>query len=189
MYNLSVPEKISVATARVAAVASYPLVFLNAGPLLASVSFAINALDTAWKKAEDGGTKDTAQMHDKEEVLMQWMKSLANFVEDTAKGDEAIVHLAGMQVKVQGQKYIADFEVFLPDDLGAVGLRCKARKKTIYRWEYSKDPAGSFVSDHQTDVCTSFIGNLDSNVPYWFRVVLINKTGDHPLDAKCITPL
>jgi hypothetical protein len=96
-----------------------------------------------------------------------------------------------MEVFRPGQKHLADFKVFLPNDRGVVGLRCKAQKKTIYRWELCKDPVSNnaFTAAQFSDVCSTFIDNLESQVLYWFRVVLINKTGEHPQQAVFIATL
>ncbi|MCW3075686.1 MAG: hypothetical protein JWO32_295, partial [Bacteroidetes bacterium] len=147
--------------------------------------------DYAWNDATDGGKSKTAIMHDKERVVIKLLNDLAHYVESVANGDEQIIHLASMTVKAIGIKTPVDFEIILPDDLGAVGLKCKARPKTLYRWESCLDPMNnnSWTVASTTDVSSTWIGNLTSNVLYWFRVVLINKTGEHPLSPKCIVPL
>ncbi|MCW3075622.1 MAG: hypothetical protein JWO32_231 [Bacteroidetes bacterium] len=189
--KLSVPQKINKGRMFVDSIASNPAIFINPMPSLAVISSAIDDLEIAWNEATDGGKSKTAIMHDKERIVMKLLYDLAHYVEGIAFGNEEIIHLASMSVKQVGIKTPIDFEVFLPDDRGAVGLKCKARPKTLYRWEHCKDPlnSNSWVIAMTTDVSSTFIGNLESNVLYWFRVVQINKVGEHALAAKCIAPL
>jgi hypothetical protein len=189
--NLSVPQKINRARQIADAIGNYPSVFTNPSPTLTVLNSAINDLELAWNDAEDGGKSKTALMHDKERLLQKFLKDIAHYVEMVANGDEQIVHLASLTVKAKPVRVKPDFEVFLPDDLGAVGLRCKARKKTIYRWEYCKAPLGTnqWLTGNITDVSSSFIGNLESSVMYWFRVIVIDAAGEHPLTPLSIIPL
>ncbi|MBA3663421.1 MAG: fibronectin type III domain-containing protein [Bacteroidetes bacterium] len=189
--KLSVPQKINKGRLFVDSIGNNPNVFSNPTPPLAILLLALDDLEAAWNQASDGGKSKTALMHDKERIVMKLLNDLAHYVESIADGDEQVIHLASMTVKAIGIKTPVDFELILPDDLGAVGLKCKARPKTLYRWEYCLNPMNTdtWSVATTTDVSSTWIGNLTSNVLYWFRVVLINKAGEHPLDPKCIVPL
>ncbi|MCW3077843.1 MAG: hypothetical protein JWO32_2452, partial [Bacteroidetes bacterium] len=166
MSNMSVPQKINRGRQIADAVANHPSVFTNPYPSLATLNSALNDLELAWNDAIDGGKSKTALMHDRERIVHKLLKDTANYVQSIANGDEQIVHLATLNVKAKPVIQKPDFEVFLPDDLGAVGLRCKARAKTFYRWEYCKEPMANnpFVTGNITYVSSSFIGNLESGV-------------------------
>jgi hypothetical protein len=182
MHDLSVPEKINAATARVNAVAANPTVFINAAQLLTAIIIAIKALDTAWKNTSDGGKAKTTIMHDKEDNLMKLMDDLAHYVEGVADGDEQIVHLAGMRVKTFGTKHIAEFEVYRNLD-GLVALKTKARKKAFYKWQYSTavtEPS-NWTTAITTSVSRATIDHLETDKMYWFRVVIVTPAGEHPL--------
>ena len=57
-------------------------------------------------------------------------------------------------------------------------MRVKARRsKTMYRWEHSPD-AINWISDGITAISKTTIANLAKGV-YWFRVVLIDGSGEH----------
>jgi hypothetical protein len=185
--KLPVPEKINKARLAVKSIGAQPTIFTN--PVL--ITNAINDLETAWNNAADGSKIKVAIMHDKELILDKHMKHLGHYVDLIANGDESIIHLSSFDVKKVGSRNKPDFEVFLPDDPGAVGLRCKARKKTVYHWEYCQSACNpvNWVSGGNTDVASTFIGNLQSGVQYWFRVVLISATGEHPLSPLTIVPL
>lgn len=186
--KLSVPQKVSKSRLLADSLEASSDIFINPEPSPDDIREAAQDLDDAFDACIDGGKQLTAIMHDKEADLMLIVNDAAHYVERIAKGDEEVIHLSSLSVKKQGKVIKPDFEVFLPDDLGAVGLRCRARKKTFYRWEYSEDPLSSntFIFSHNTEISSTFIGNLESDKPYWFRVVLVNASGEHPLAPKCI---
>ncbi len=79
--------------------------------------------------------------------------------------------------------------MFLPDDPGAVGLKCNpGDKKTIYVWLMC---AGNLVESNfneidRTETSSTFIGGLDNNAVYWFKVMRITGKGDSVSGAKGI---
>jgi hypothetical protein len=186
--KLSVPQKISKSRLLADSLEARPDLFINPVPSPCAIREAAEDLHKAFDASVNGGTHLTAFMHDKEADLMALLRDAAAYVERIAKGDEEVIHLSSLSVKKVGKVIKPDFEVFLPDDLGAVGLRCRARKKTLYRWEYSADPMtnNTFIVSHSTDVSSTFIGNLESDKPYWFRVVIVDAQGEHALAPKCI---
>ncbi len=179
--NLSVSEKINKARSFVDALTNNPGIFTNPSPALATVTTAVDDLETAWNDAVDGGKTRKALMHDKEKVMVKLLFDLAHYVEGVANNDETIVHLAGMEIKKTGHISVPDFEVVHAADRGAVRLRVKpATKKTVYRWEFCKDPIGNApftVAKTTTQAITNF-GDLDEGVKYWFRVVFISDGGE-----------
>lgn len=192
MSNMPVAQKIKYGRQVTEAMSNHPSVFTNPLPSLSVVNSAINDLEIAMQDASDGGKSKTALMHDKERIMYKLMKRLARYVEIVADGDESVVHLATLSIKTPSlRNKVTDFELYLPDDLGAVGLRCKARPKTLYRWEYCLGPVGSnpWQVGNLTDNSNSFIGNLTSGSTYWFRVILMSKTGESTLGPKATIPL
>lgn len=186
--KLSVPQKVSKSRLLADSLEARPDLFINPVPSPCAIREAAEDLDKAFDASINGGTHLTAFMHDKEADLMAVLNAAAAYVEHIANGDEEVIHLSSLSVKKVGKVIKPDFEVFLPDDLGAVGLRCRARRKTLYRWEYCADPMASntFIVSHSTDVSSTFIGNLESDKPYWFRVVIVDAQGEHALAPKCI---
>jgi hypothetical protein len=178
--KLSVSEKINRALHIVNEIASNPGVFANPIPTLADVQTAITDLEVAWNNAVDGGKTLTAIMHDKESKLHFVLNNLAAYVQGVADGDAEIVHLAAMNTKGMPVFHIPDFSVSHTDDRGAVRLRVKPKAKTIYRWEFCKDPIGNdaWQEAKTTDVCITNFGDLDEGSKYWFRVVFIGNGGE-----------
>jgi len=189
--TLSVPQLINRARQISDAIANNPGVFTTPSPSISVVNSAINDLELAWNDAADGGKSKVAFMHAKKRDVLKQLRLLAKYVEYIAGNDDEIVILATLDLKTKPVINKPDFEVFLPDDRGAVGLRCKARPKTFYRWEYCKDPMANnpFVTGNITNVSSSFIGNLESGQKYWFRVVLVTVFGEHVLAPEYIIPL
>lgn len=179
MSKLPVSEKINVANKYNNSVINNATVFVNSNTLTTNITNAIAALELAWKNAQDGGKTKKALMHDKEDALMKLMFDLAHYVEGVANGDEAIVHLAGMQVKTKGTIVKPEFEVFQWNDSGAVGLRVKPHAKALYEWQYSADPVShtSWVSVITTAIGKATIGDLAVGTMYWFRVVIATPFG------------
>jgi hypothetical protein len=100
------------------------------------------------------------------------------FSPTTGYGDEAIIHLAGLDVKRKRTSVIPDFKIEQGDHAGSVKIKIKANgPKTIYKWEHSSD-AVSWISDGITGVCKTTIDGLAKGI-YWFRVVLIDASGEH----------
>jgi hypothetical protein len=177
--KLSVPNKINRARHIVEEIASNPNIFENPLPSLAVVQTAIDELELAWNEAVDGGKTKTAIMHDKESSLHKLLNDIGHYVEGIADGDPEIVHLGGLNIKGKPIFHIPEFSVVHTDDRGAVRIRVKPQAKTIYRWEYQKDPIGNeWVVSKLTDVCIINIGDLEEGQKYWFRVVFIRHGGE-----------
>lgn len=189
--NMSVPQLINRARQISDAIAANPGVFISPTPSIGVVNSAINNLEFAWNEAADGGKSKIAMMHAKKRDLIKQLKAIAMYVEYISDNDDEIVYLATLTVKAKPNFHKDDFEVFLPDDRYAVGLRCKASKKCLYKWEYCKDPlnANQWLLGNMTSSSSSFIGNLESNVMYWFRVVIVTPSGEHVLGPKPAVPL
>jgi hypothetical protein len=181
--RLTVPQLIIRGRQISDAIAANPGTFNSPEPSIAVVNSAINDLDLAYNDTADKAKSKFALMRDKKRTVLKLLIDLGNYVQHIADGDEEIVHLATLDVKAQPIPVRPDFEVFLPDDDGAVGLRCRARKKTFYRWEYCKDPLANnqWTVGNITEGTSSFIGGLDSSVMYWFRVILVSATGETTL--------
>ena len=182
MYRLSVAQKINKARLIITKVTANSSTFSSPSPSLVTLTTATDNLEKAWNDAQDGGKNLTTLMHDKEADFLKLFNDFANYVEGLADGNEAIIHLANLDVKKTAIKNTTEFEVYQWNDSGAVGLKVKARKKTIYKWQYCKSPLelNTWVDAITTDVAHATIGDLEIGTNYCFRVVFIDGTGDHP---------
>lgn len=182
MSELSVSEKISKSRNVYEAIAANSSIFTSPVPSLNELDAAINDLENAWLKAQDGGKSLTALMHDKEMDLMRCMTGIGYYVENVCHNDPEIVHLAKLDVKQKPVVNRPVFEVYQLEHSGAVGLRVKSRAKTLYRWEYCLDPQSSnnWVVAKTTTMASAEIENLVVGGLYWFRVVFMGVNGDIP---------
>lgn len=176
--KLSVPQKINVTRMITDSILSNPVTFVTPYPDIITIQNATDDLEAAWNDAADGGKLKTALMHDKETDLIKLLNLLAAYVQNIANNDEEVIHLAGMQVKKDGVKHFNDFEVVQAADRGAVRLRVKPAAKVAYRWEYCKDPIGTWIVAKTTPQSTTNWGDLEEGVKYWFRVVFCGQNGD-----------
>ncbi|MCW3076813.1 MAG: hypothetical protein JWO32_1422 [Bacteroidetes bacterium] len=180
MSQFSVPDKINKATAIVAAISANTSTFASPNPTLASVNAAIATLQIAWNNAQDGGKSKKAIMHDKEGKLMKLLIDLSHYVEGLANGDESIVHLAGMDVKQKPMPKLSDFEVMQLPESGSVKLRVRAHPNSMYKFQYSADGENNWIDARITTVTKAVITGLQAGVKYFFRVVFLDKDGEHP---------
>jgi hypothetical protein len=170
------------------AILSNPATFATPNPAIAAVQSAIDDLEAAAQDAADGGKTKTAIMHDKKDAVKKLLFDLAHYVESVANGDSEIVHLASMQEKQKPVFHTPEFQVENGADRGDVWVRVKPKAKTVYRWEYCKDPIGTntWTAFSTTAVAIEHIGPLDIGATYWFRVVFIGNGETIPYQPQSI---
>lgn len=179
----SVPDKIEFAGIIVLQMTGNPH-FATPNPSLASITFAANVLETAYKKAKVGGPKDTEDMYAKEKILDQLITAEGSYVEYTANlspnNTEVIILSAGMEVKSQGSINIPILSASKGTEPFSVKLRRKSEGPGVaYKWQYSEDP---FEVDTWKDAGDSTVATFEISSPleqmkrYWFRVAVIRGT-------------
>jgi len=181
MSKLSVAAKIKRAKLIVDSIAANTSKFTSPNPPLAIVNSAIADLEIAWKAAEDGGKTKTAIMHDKEAELMKLMFDVAAYVQNVANGNEAIIHLAALDVKKFSNPPQTEFSVERGENHGEVIVKTKALRGACYVWQYSPDPVSkaSWIVYSQNMFSKVTITGLNPGFVYWFRVIIINNKGVH----------
>jgi hypothetical protein len=176
--SLSALELIHKARTTVQNVADNAAIFINPNPPLAVTTLAIDEYEAAALSASDGGRTKIALRNDKRRTLVDYMLLFGIYVEHTAAGNEEIVHLSGFEIKKDAVRNQPEFRVEQGDHAGSVTVRLKARKeKTMYKWEHSSD-AANWISDGITKMSRATVNGLAKGV-YWFRVVLIDGSGEH----------
>lgn len=150
-------------------------------PDLPSVTASIDALEQAHANAQYRSPAETAIMHDKEETLEVMLNQLAAYVEFIAKGDDAIILSAGMEVRQQKGKKPQDFSVSNGKKEGEVILTTATTPRASYAWEVSTDPfpdessqlVNSWKPAKISTVAKVTISNLKPGIKHWFRVAPI----------------
>lgn len=170
-------EKARLVTQRVT---DHPTEFSGCVAANARVIVAITALEAAQADAVDGTRGKKALVRDRQQELIQLMGVLGHCIEDAASGDPAIVHMAGLDVKKKAISGVVEFKASAGQHPGSVNLRTKASAKTIYRWEYCQgvQAAGPWTVGAHSGSCKATISDLPKGI-YWFRVVLIDASGEH----------
>ena len=114
--------------------------FTTPNPTLASVTTAVNNLETAADNADGGGEEETAIMHEKETIVDKQLTKLGGYVEGIANDDPdnaaSIVLSAGMDLKKPAAPV---GPVSRPENLragfgslpGTIKLRCKKSKGAV----------------------------------------------------------
>lgn len=176
--NLSASELLIKGRDTVQNLSDNPTVFTNPNPALPDLIQSCDELEVSITEAFDGGKRKTAIRNEKRQKLHALLLICVAYVEQVAAGDEEVVYLAGFGVKKSSTATQPDFAVTQGEHAGSVTMRVKARKqKTMYRWEHSLD-AAAWISDGITGVCKATVSNLAKGV-YWFRVTLIDGSGEH----------
>ena len=186
LAKMPIPLKIEKARHIVTAITgnvSFPTPF----PTLASITTAINALETAYNAAQGAGPAQTATMHDKEVIVNNLLSQLANYVEMTANGVEAVILSSGMGVKRPATHRPFTFTVRNGEHEGEVILQSEVTRNASYLWEISTDPlpteppaapnASSWKPAGSSKQATFHINGLVARTKYWFRVATITSAG------------
>ncbi len=156
-----------------------PVALASCAGSAAKMTAAADDVDAALLLAADKGKSATALVRDKESVLVDAMYLHGANVQDAAKGDPAIVHLAGMELKKPASRTKPEFKITQGANHGTVALNVKARKNTMYKWQYSLDPATAAWTDAGTASKSKTVITTLTQALYWFRVIFIDEGGEH----------
>jgi hypothetical protein len=183
MSNMSIPDKLKRSRVVQSAISANAQVFISAGAELSRLANATTELETAWGDAYDNGKRLKAIMRNKEHDFDVAMTRLAAYVEMIADGNPAIIYLAGMEVRpFKGPSARAAFEAKRGNETGAIVLKARLMKGSVYIWEYSIDEV-TWINAGAGTRSRKEIKNLSPGNRYWFRYARIDKDGHHPFSA------
>jgi hypothetical protein len=183
--SLAIPKKIETGRFIVTSMTGNAS-FTAPSPTLASVTTAINGLETAHITAQGGGADDTAAMYAKELALDLLIKSLGGYVEGIANASplnaEAIILSAGMNVKNKGVKANPDFDVQITGNPGEVLLIHSGVTRGSIEFQMSTDisNASNWQSIYSGTRGRFTKDGLTSGTRYYFRSTVIDKNGKNP---------
>ena len=176
---LSVPLKIQKAREIVLRLTGN-VYFTNPSPTLAIIIAAINALETAWEAAADGGKILRAKMKVREQELVDLMLLLENYVANASGGDEQKILSAGFDIKKTNTHSKRKSGVIVSSTSGQVELTAETTKasRSAFEWQYCKDPMPAEISESgnawvpadMTIAATTTLKNLPLREKLWFRV-------------------
>lgn len=185
MSKLSVAAKINRARIIVESIDANPTVFITPNPDLITLNNAIDELEKAFTDASDGGKTKTAVMHDKEAEVMKLMNDLTAYVQAIADGDESVIHLASLYVKVFRGPGVDAFSVERGENHGEVIVKVKAVRGACYHWQYCPEPivTNNWIDAGESTQSRILIKGLTPGLVYWFRVAIVDKNGKHPFNT------
>ena len=185
--RLPIPEKIAKAQQIVTALTGNSG-FPTPNPALASVTSAINKLDTSYAEAQAARQEakaKTSQQNKDEDELEQIISRLAAYVESVGGDDETLIQSAGMDTKSSpAPSAIPGLPPALSatagDHDGEIDLAWDTVEQAkSYVIEQSADPptATSWAHAGVATKSSTTISGLTSGTRYWFRVAAVGTAG------------
>jgi hypothetical protein len=186
--RLPIPNKVQEARSIISALtgnANFP----NPDPALSVVTSAVNALETAYEAAKDGGKSKKSFMRLQEKALMGVMGQVAAYVQNASKGDATIIESAAMKVKAVRSSPQA---VNAPQAVTAVPG--KKEGEVAIKWKPVVS-AKAYLVQQSTDGNTGWtdcgtatkgsitISGLTSGGKFWFRICAIGSKGEGPFSG------
>ena len=191
LSRLSVAVKIEKGRHIVTSMTNNAGTFVAPKPTLASVTVAINNLETAFNNAQNGGKTLTAIMHEKEVILDDLLTQLGHYVEDTANGIASIILLSGMDLKkpktpVGPLAAPANLRIKITGNPGEIQLRWNTVKHTfnyVIQMAVSTDGGATYSPFNEIGFSTKakfLVTGLTSGTRYAFRVATLGTAGLSP---------
>lgn len=150
---------------------------------LATATTQVDALQTAYVAAQDGGQTPVAIMHEKEKLADATLRKLALYVERIADGNESLILSSGFNVSSQPTpSNRPELQAVRGSNMGTVKLTRKAVVGAkSYIWQYVKD---TMPDEEEAWIMAGFstrttyeIADLAIASKYWFRVAAVTAEG------------
>lgn len=186
--HLSIPNKIKRATELADAISDHKTEFKQPVPSPATINKAVEELEKQVKASATGGKSERADRQAAENKLDILIMELAHYVELESDGNPEIVAKSTFEIRKRPVRTQHDFEVIVPDDRGAIELKCKHSKNAIYIWQYNNGEDSIFTEGARGTTNSAVIANLVSGATYWFKVLVITGLGDTTYGPKAATP-
>jgi hypothetical protein len=157
--------------------------FPNAGPLVELIEKALEEYIAALSAAGGRDRVLVSIKDDKKAILQQLLMDLANYVNQTAKGDKTLLLASGFDLnadKGTSQKVepALSVELGMP---GQVTIRIKrVSRARVYIHQYTADPItpqSVWTSENSINASHTFSG-LESGAKIWLRIIVVNKKGE-----------
>lgn len=163
--------------------------FPNPDVTLVDAAKAVDALETAYLTAKDGGHTAVALMRDTEEATDKLFRNIVAYVDRIADGSDSAILSSGFNVSKQpASSQKPELAVQDGDNSGSVWLVARAVDKAgAYIWQYVKDKMPETEAEwmnagHSTQSYIQIAG-LTVATKYYFRVSAITKTGNTDFTA------
>jgi hypothetical protein len=143
----------------------------------------VDDLETAYLAAKDGSRTQASIMRDKEILVDDAFRKLANYVDRTADGNETMILSSGFNLSKKTNSYSKpDLNIKNGNVSGNVKLTAKSIEGAkSYIWQFVKNNLplngeGWLIAGYSTQA-TFEVANLDIASKYWFRVAGVTPSG------------
>lgn len=155
--------------------------YTTPNPTLTAVTTAINALETSFEAAADGGKVLKAAVRAKEKILDDLMSQLLEYVANVSGGDEQKILSAGFDVKAVSIHSKRMPSVVAGKNTGeavCTAITPVRGIKASHEWQYCRDPIlpdtkadieNTWIEADVTTAATVTLKNLPAGVKLWFR--------------------
>jgi hypothetical protein len=164
-------------------------VFVNPDVPYTEGTAIINKLEGFYMASRTGDHEQVALMHQAETEFNDYFRKMANYVNRTADGNDAIILSSGFHLAKQPvPSDRPEFTVEAGDALGSILLKRKAADGAYsYVWQYyvgSEAPADDIWLLAGSTTQTSYlITGLTPGTKVWFRVAVVTPAGMQPFTA------
>ena len=143
----------------------------------------VDDVETAYLASKDGSRMQASIMRDKELLINEAFRKLANYVDRIADGDETIILSSGFNLSKKTSSYSKpELNIKNGNFSGNVKITAKSIEGAkSYIWQFAKDSLplngeGWIIAGYSTKASYE-IANLDVAGKYWFRVAAITTEG------------
>ena len=177
-----VPALIKYGRAIVTAMTSNPN-FTNPDPALASVTAALDELQTAETATQARTHGAAATRNDKRTTVVLLLQQVKGYIQKTADANmengAAIIQSAGLSVKKPAARAPRTFEAKPGPVSGSVKLVAKAAApRASYEWQFSTDGGKTWLSAPVTLQAKTIVQGLTPGATVTFRYRGVTKTGE-----------
>jgi len=188
-YRLGIAQKIQKARAIVTRMTGNTN-FTTPNPALAAITAAINALETAFEAAADGGKTLKAAMHAKEKILNGLMVQLEEYISNICAGDELKIQSSGMDVKqaaTHSKRKASVVPGLNPGEVICTAESTGRGARAMHEYQCCNDPipadlqsavSNPWVEADITSLAKITVSNLTGGAKMWFRHRFILAKGE-----------
>jgi hypothetical protein len=185
LSRLTIPDKIQKCRGVVSETTGN-INFVTPNPSLATITTAVDSLETAYEAAQDGGKAKKAFMRTQDKAVNAFMKQFGGYVQDVSAGDETIILSSGLEVKrpktqPQPLSAVVNVRVLTGTMTGNILGRWKRLAGSVlYNVQTSADGNTNWTDAGSCTKTSIIIGGFTSGSKVWVRVSGNNAKGQGP---------
>jgi len=159
--------------------------FPTPNPPLATVTTAIDTLETSFENAADGGKTLKALVRLNRKALLALMTQLAAYVQETSGGDEAIILGSGMDVRAtktppQPLDAVQNLRVKAGKLAGTIAPRWQKLTGTVVYMVGTSTDGINWTNNGNSTRTTIILSGFTSSQQVYVRIAAVNAKGQGP---------